>query len=275
MSTDTQYEEELRRANEELYKHSLELARLKQALEISKEQEVQKAQEVLKLKDEFVFLAVHELRTPIVAIQGFLELTESSIQSFPQDVRRNLTAIAEASKHMSQLINDLLEIARSESGTTKIEVTRQNFKPLLDSVLKEVDGLVIAKKIQLHVDYRAIGEIQCDPKKLTEVLENLVGNAIKYNREGGSVHITVYQPAGESHMMFEIRDTGFGIPQDQQEKIFQKFFRAVSSETQEIIGTGLGLFITRMLVEKMGGTLMFSSVEHEGTTFSFTLPLAK
>ena len=273
MTNETNYEAELRAANEELYKHSLELARLKQALEISKEQELQKAKEVAKLKDEFVFFAVHELKTPIVAIRGFLELTEDAQKNFPKDIQRNLRAISDASTHMSQLINDLLEIARSESGTMRVEVAPQEFKPILESVIKETFSIFTQKKLKLIIDMKPIPQVLCDTEKLKEVLENLVGNAIKYNKDGGIVRIQVYQPAGEEVLLCEVSDSGYGIPVDQQSKIFQKFFRAVSSETQQVQGSGLGLFITRMLVEKMGGSLMFTSVEHEGSTFAFTLPV--
>ena len=274
MTDSTNYEAELRTANEELYKHSLELARLKRALEISKEQEVQKAQEVAHLKDEFVFLAVHELKTPIAAIKGFLELTQDAFKDFPADIQRNLTAISDASSHMSKLINDLLEIARSESGTMKVDVSPQDFTPVLDEVLSEVAPLIGQKKLVVDVNIHPIPKVMCDAQKLKEILENLISNAIKYNKDGGGIFISAFQPAEEQRMIFEIRDTGYGIPKDMQPKIFQKFFRAIARETQEVLGTGLGLFITRMLVERMGGTLMFSSIEHEGSTFAFTLPLA-
>lgn len=270
---ETNYEAELRTANEQLYKHSLELAHLKAALEASREEEVKKAREVAKLKDEFVFFAVHELKTPIAAIRGFLELTEDAYKGFPKDVQRNLTAISEASSHMSQLINDLLEIARSDSDSLKIDVVPQEFAPILDDVLKEVNALVEQKKIHVETSIRSLPKVICDQQKLKEVLENLVGNAIKYNRNEGVIHISAYQPAGETYMICEVRDTGYGIPKEHQSKIFEKFFRAVTHETEGILGSGLGLFITRMLVERMGGKLMFSSLEHEGSTFSFSLPV--
>jgi signal transduction histidine kinase len=243
-------------------------------LEESKRMEVAKAKEVARLKDEFVFLAVHELRTPIVAIKGFLELTEGSQKYFPVDIRRNLSAISEASTHMSHLINDLLEISRSDSGSLKIEVAPQEFKPILDEVLAELTPLIEQKKLHVDISIRKLPKVLCDTRRLKEVIENLVANAIKYNRDGGSIFISAFRQAGEPHMVFEIRDTGFGIPKNQQDKIFQKFFRAITPETQEVLGTGLGLFITRMLVERMGGTLMFSSLEHEGSTFAFSLPIA-
>ena len=116
--------------------------------------------------------------------------------------------------------------------------------------------------------------VRCDAAKVKEVLLNLIGNAIKYNREDGIIDINVYRQPAEQFLIFEIRDNGYGISKDQQLKIFQKFFRAGTKGTQEILGTGLGLFITRMLIEKMHGTITFSSVEQGGTTFTFTLPLA-
>ncbi len=263
--------DDLKRLSQELEQRVAERTR---ELEASQKQEVAKALEVSRLKDEFVFLAVHELRTPIAAIQGFLELTEGAQKNFPLDIRRNLTAISDASAHMNHVINDLLEIARSDSGLMKMEVSSHEFKPILDKVMKGVASLIKQRKLRIETNIQELPNVLCDTQKLKEVLENLVGNAIKYNREGGEVFINVFRPAGEQHMIFEIRDTGYGIPRELQTKIFEKFFRAVTRETQEVVGSGLGLFITRMLVERMGGTLMFSSLEHEGSTFAFTLPLA-
>lgn len=241
----------------------------------SQKQELEKAQEVTKLKDEFVFLAVHELKTPVTAIRGFLELTKDAEKNFPKDVQENLSSISQASDHLNQLVNDILEIARNENNAKEEVYQPADFRPIVDSVLGEVSSLMTEKKIALTVDDKLDSKVICDQKKVKEVLVNLIGNAIKYNREGGEIYISLYKLPRRKEMMFEIRDTGYGIPKDQQDKIFQKFFRAMSKDTQDVLGTGLGLFITRMLVEKMGGKLQFSSVEHEGTTFSLTLPLEK
>jgi signal transduction histidine kinase len=135
--------------------------------------------------------------------------------------------------------------------------------------------LISEKNIVLHLQVETLPPVLCDASKLREVLINLVGNAIKYNRPGGDIDIHVYRLKGEPFMIFEIRDNGYGIPKALQERIFQKFYRAVTTSTQDILGTGLGLFITRMLVEKMGGKIAFSSIEQQGTTFTLTLPLAK
>ena len=129
--------------------------------------------------------------------------------------------------------------------------------------------------IKLSADITVAPQILCDPGKLKEVLMNLVTNAIKYNRDKGTVIISAFRQPGEDSLIVEVRDTGYGIPEEVQKKIFQKFFRVGAKETQDVLGTGLGLFITRMLVEKMGGKIRFSSVKGEGSTFTFSLPLAQ
>ena len=242
-------------------------------LERSQEQELEKAHEVLHLKDEFVFLAAHELRTPITAIRGFLELSEEHMDQVPEDIRENMTAIKETSAHLNQLINDLLEIARSESGTVSIAVSPHPFPPILERVTEGVSSLLQEKSLTLQADVAPLPAVLCDETKLREVLLNLVSNAIKYNREGGVITIKAYLNEARSKMICEVKDTGFGIPKDRQDRIFQKFFRASTPGTEGVIGTGLGLFLTRMLVEKMGGKISFTSVEQEGTIFTFTLPV--
>jgi signal transduction histidine kinase len=242
-------------------------------LKESQMKEITKAKEVANLKDEFVFLAAHELRAPVTAIRGFVSLTKDSQQNFPKELKENLTSITEASEHLHNLVDDILEIARDENGASVTNIKPEVFRPILDEVLHEVAPLIKQKNIKLTVDEKLTAPVICDRTKLKEVVMNLVDNAIKYNKEYGTIHIGIYGEPKKSQMIFQIADSGYGIPKEEQGKIFQKFFRATSEETQDILGTGLGLFIAKMLIQKMGGTLVFSSVLHEGTTFSFTLPL--
>jgi len=239
-------------------------------LKTAQEQELARAREVARLKDEFVFIAAHELQTPVAAIRGFLELMSQYQKQFSHDVQGHVNAIASASENLGQLVNDLLEISRSEAGKMKIDLEAVDIRPLIDSV---VEGLMpAAKEKHIAIEIQKPGSVPAvlaDPKRLREVVTNLLSNAIKYNREKGKIIITFF-PHGDT-LVVEFRDTGYGIPRNDQHKVFKKFFRASAEETKDVLGTGLGLFITRMLVEKMNGELKFSSVEGKGSTFAFSL----
>ncbi len=218
----------------------------------TEERELSEARNVARLKDEFVFIAAHELRTPIAAIKGFLQIVSKTDVKFPRDVRQNLKAINSASDILNQLIDDLLEIARSESGTVKVSVQPTDVIPIVQSVVKEISSL--ARKQKVRVKFRSRGKIPralVDSDKTREIVMNLVSNGIKYNKAGGTLAIDVTKKG--SNVVMEFKDTGYGIPKDQQEHIFQKFFRVRGKNTQEVSGTGLGLFIVRMLTDKMGG----------------------
>lgn len=243
-------------------------------LEGSQKRELDKAKDVARLKDEFVFIASHELRTPIIAIRGFLELVQESQKNFPKDIQGNLSAISAASNHLNQLIHDLLEIARSEGDSFQISSEILDIAPIIESVISELSALAHEKGVKMEFQtHGVIPMIRGDTGKIGEVLTNFISNAIKYNKEKGSVSVNILTV--ENELVVEVRDTGFGIPKNKQAEIFKKFFRAPSVETQEVLGTGLGLFISRMLVEKMGGRVMFSSVEDKGSTFAFSLPIIK
>lgn len=245
-------------------------------LEESQKREVEKAKAVAKLKDEFFFVATHELRAPITAIRGFLELVNTSKKKMPKDLEENLGDISYASDHLNQLVNDLLEIARSESEAMKINTEPVDIDELVDEIIRELSPIAKKSKVKLRNGTFYALKALADRAKVKEVLVNLISNAIKYNREDGLVYIQVVSVPGTDKVFIEIRDTGYGIPLDQQDKIFGKFFRATSEDTSKILGTGLGLFLTRMLIQKMGGDISFSSIPGDGggTTFSFYLKKA-
>ncbi len=260
--------EQIKKFNKELEKRVEERT---SELQKSQRRELAKAKDIARLKDEFVFIASHELRTPVTAIKGFLDLITKSSTTLPQDMQENINYMSAATNHLAQLINDLLEISRSEAGTMQIAVQPTNILPIIQSIIDEL--LPQAKKHQIKINLSIkpnIKPVLVDDKKIKEVIMNLLTNALKYNREKGSIFITLFPI--ENNMMLEIRDTGYGIPENQQEKIFEKFFRATNEKTGDVLGTGLGLFITRMLVEKMGGKIDFSSVEGKGSTFAILLP---
>ena len=249
-------------------------------LKATQERELAKAKDVARLKDEFVFVAAHELKAPVAAIKGFVELAGESQEALPDKVRHYMDSISRVSNNLSQLIGDLLEIARSDEGVLKVETTSVSALAVAEGTIKELAPLAVQGGVELRMGPGAgaredIPTVSADADKLHEVLTNLVSNAIKYNRKGGFVEISFRKIP--PYLAIDVRDDGYGIPMADQKKIFEKFFRSsnVNTAGRSIPGTGLGLFITRMLVERMGGSITFASEEGKGSTFTVALPLEK
>jgi len=224
-----------------------------------------------KLKDEFVFIAAHELRTPVTAIKGYVSMMLDGTFGEVEDViKNNLKIVYGANERLVQLVQDLLEIARSESGKMKIEV-----KPLLlvdniTTVINELRSIAEPKGIKIiyqkpETDY----SVMADEAKLKEVLVNLIGNAVKYTLAGGDVEIS--HEVKDSEVITHIKDHGIGIDDENLQKLFSKFFRVKTSKTTNIEGTGLGLFICKEIIERMEGSIWAVSEEGKGSIFSFSL----
>ncbi len=227
----------------------------------------------LKLKDEFVFIATHDLATPVTAIAGFSALIEASKAKLPPEIKADLASIGEASNRLKVLVNDLLQVARSDSGTIKVEPIKVDAGEILSAAVRQAGPFAKDKKVTVELNLDKNNMINADPKKLAEVFENLISNGIKYNREGGKLTITTLNNDNKLNVQFE--DTGLGIPKEEQAKVFSKFFRSEEPEVRQRPGTGLGLFVVRMLTEKMGGKISFNSVEDRGTTFYLEFNAAK
>lgn len=228
-----------------------------------------------ELKNEFTFIAAHELRTPVTAIRGYISMIlEGTAGAVPEIVRKYLDTVWEANERLVRLVNDILEIARSEAGRIKIEVFAIDIRESVKSVFEEVRPLADEKKIALSYDRPAdLALVLADTARLKEVIVNLVSNAIKYNREGGRVEISHdFEPG---FVLTHVADNGIGMSAEDQKRMFEKFFRADSARVQQITGTGLGLFITKELIEKMGGVIWMKSEEGKGSRFSFKLPSAE
>lgn len=229
--------------------------------------------EIIKAKEEFLFQTVHDLRAPATAIKLAAEnySDAESLAKHPKMLKEGIELIQEANTRMLGLINSLLDSARSRAEMVKRE--RVVISPILQDIVKEFTPIAAQKNVKIeYIPKLDLPQVFARPQQLKEIFGNLIDNAIKYNRENGSVTITILLQ--EQNMIMEFRDTGYGIPKDQQEKIFQKFFRARGKEIQVVTGTGLGLSITKKLVEEMGGELLFSSVEGSGSTFAVSLPIA-
>lgn len=227
-----------------------------------------------ELKDEFVFVAAHELRTPVTAIKGYLSLIlEGSAGQISAQAKKFLEQTQRSNDRLNQLVNDLLEIARSEAGRLEIKVEPVDIEEPIKSTQDELKPLADEKKISISTALLDVmPKVMADSGRVKEVMVNLVGNSIKYTQEGGKIEILSEQKDGM--LITHVRDNGFGMSKEAQTKLFEKFYRVQTDKTKNIQGTGLGLFIVKQIIEKMGGKIWVNSEEGKGSVFSFSLPLA-
>lgn len=227
------------------------------------------------LKDEFVFIAAHELKTPVAAIKGYLSIINDGLAGPVSDkVKEFILKVLNANNRLIRLVEDLLEVARSEAGRIKVDVVKTDIAPVVNETLSELKPLADEKGIQtIYTPLVPMPAILGDNGRIREVLVNLIGNAIKYTTGNGSIEIT--HDVTNKNLVTHIKDHGLGISKEAQAKLFTKFYRVATKETATISGTGLGLFIVKQIIEKMGGTIWVESEEGKGSTFSFSLPLAQ
>ncbi len=228
-----------------------------------------------KLKDEFVFIAAHELRTPVTAIKGYLSMIlDNGFGSVPEKIREPLKITDAANQRLVQLVQDLLEVARSDAGRMQIKLSPLVIGEQVQTVIKELESLAGQKNIALNYKSELSDKkVLADGYKIKEVLINLIGNAIKYTLTGGGIEIS-HEIDKDNFLTTHIKDHGMGISEENLAKLFKKFYRVESEQTKNIEGTGLGLFICKQIVERMDGKIEVASKVGQGSTFSFSLKLA-
>lgn len=226
-------------------------------------------------KSEFLSSVSHEIRNPMNSIVGMADLLgETSLDDVQE---RFVKGITTASDSMLKLINDVLDISKIEAGGLEIEKTNFNLEELLDSVVDIMGPRVLQKRVELviHLDPKINPEFLGDPTRITQILINLLGNAVKFTKEGViELKVELSDQKGNLHnLRFAVLDSGVGIPEKALATIFQKFTQAETSTTRKYGGTGLGLSISKKLVEMMGGTIGVTSQMGQGSTFFFELRL--
>jgi signal transduction histidine kinase/DNA-binding response OmpR family regulator len=232
-------------------------------------------EEASRLKSEFLANTSHELRTPLNGMIGFLQLVLDGLCDSPEEEREFQKQALQCSRHLLGLINDVLDIAKIEAGKLNLEIVRVNIGELFDEVytLTHVQAAQKGVKLRFERPTASAPGVRGDFGKVKQVLINLVGNSLKFT-PSGSITVRAVPNPGSGHYMFEVQDTGIGIPADRQQLIFEKFIQADGSTTRKYGGTGLGLAITRSLVELMGGIIgVHSDGEGHGTRMYFSLPV--
>jgi signal transduction histidine kinase len=223
-------------------------------------------------KSQFLANMSHELRTPLNAILGYTELILDGIYGeAPEKAQAVLKRVESNGKHLLGLINDVLDLSKIEAGQLVLSLTDYSMKDVLYNVFSAVEPLASGKNLGFKVD--APGEMpkgHGDERRLTQVILNLVGNAIKFTDTG---EVVIKATATNGSFTVAVRDTGPGISQADQGKIFEEFQQADNSATKKKGGTGLGLSISRRIVEMHGGKLWVESEVGKGSVFSFTLPV--
>lgn len=224
-------------------------------------------------KTEFISVVTHQLRAPLGAMRWSLEmLLAGDMGKIPLDVEHTLQELYESNQRMIGLVNDLLSVSRIEQGRVADEPVETDVVAVVQSAIKEIEVLSKVKMLDLKLAVEGrIPAITIDPKRLYQVIENLLSNALKYGRFRGFVKITVEKV--NDNIRMSVVDNGMGIPYADQDKIFSRFFRASNAVISDTEGSGLGLYLVKLYVESWGGKVDFVSEERKGSVFTIHLPL--
>jgi PAS domain S-box-containing protein len=239
--------------------------------------EIRKAHEALgeidRTRSEFIASISHELRTPVQSIMGFTNLILLDKVPDPKTQREFITIIDNEAANLAELIGNLVETSRLEAGRFGIQKRFLSLVPVIQGSIKALTGLAADRGIEIRADMPAeLPEIEADEDRLRQVLTNLLSNAIKFN--DGGVQVTVKAKAGGNEILVQVIDSGIGIAKDNIPKLFQKYYHLDSSTMHPVTSTGLGLYISKQIIQAHGGDIWVESELGKGSIFSFTLPVS-
>ncbi len=238
--------------------------------------DTRKEREIDKMKTEFVSVASHQLKTPLTGAMWTLELLENKDIGKLNEEQTNLVKELNSSlKQMNDLVNELLNVSRIDRGE-KFDIVKEktDIIPIVNEAIKQIEKIAKIKNVSVNFtksDEKIV--LNIDPKKIHEAIKNLINNSVKYSYKDSEVEVIIEKEIAKKKCVIQVKDTGIGIPEEQKNKIFTKFFRASNARKNDNSGTGLGLYIVKAIIEGHEGEVSFESVEDKGTTFKISLPL--
>ena len=247
-------------------------------LRLAAEDAMVAAESANKAKSTFLSNMSHDIRTPMNAVIGFATLALANVEN-TEKVKDYLAKILSSSNHLLSLINDILDMSRIESGKIQLDEQEANLSDMLHDIKTIISGQIHAKQMELYMDVLDVTDedVFCDKTRLNQVLLNLLSNAIKFTLPGGTVSIRVTQrpnaPEGKGLYEFRVKDNGIGMSQEFAERIFEPFERERTSTVSKIQGTGLGMAISKNIIDMMGGTITVQTEKEKGTEFIIRLAL--
>jgi len=235
----------------------------------------ERLQELDRLKDDFISTVSHELRTPLTSIRSFAEILHDTPDMAAEQRNEFHSIIIKESERLTRLINEILDLAKMEAGRMEWRMTDIDPRPVIDDALAAARGIIAERGIRLEVDLPDdLPHVHADPDRLTQVVVNLVSNAVKFcDADAGVVSVSTH--ATRHHLRIDVHDNGPGLAPNESTLIFERFHQSSDMMTDRPRGTGLGLPICRQIVEYFGGRIWADSAPGEGATFSFTVPIAE
>ncbi|HEC79918.1 MAG TPA: HAMP domain-containing histidine kinase, partial [Firmicutes bacterium] len=224
-------------------------------------------------KTEFLNITSHELRSPLTSILGYAEiLSEGLVGPVTDGQRESAYGILRNARQLERLINDLLDFTQMETGRLRLDTEVCDLKPIIkdavESMRPRIEEAGCAVSIEVPPD---LPPSICDARRITQVLYNLIGNAVKFSPDGGTITISANKV--DRFIRISVKDEGVGIPEENQEKIFDKFYQVDMSDTRRARGLGLGLAISKAIIDAHGGSIWVDSKPEKGSTFYFTVPI--
>lgn len=243
--------------NARLFGYALTLAKLK---------------EIDQMKDTFISMASHELKAPLTAMKGNIEFfKEETAHALNEKGRHYIDNIAVSVERLEMLVGDILEVSRLEGNRIPINISAVDPGQIIEKSIEEIKSQAAQKGLELEYSPEKLPGVKADPERLKQVLVNLLSNAVKYTVKG---RVEVLAKIDGNKLMLTVADTGVGVSAEDQKKLFQKFSRVYNEETKMVSGTGLGLWISRELILKMGGDITVESIRGVGSHFTIHLPVA-